>query len=153
MRLFSPFVPLPHPCYPPFTLVIVFPTPAPILLTLSRSHSSHSILQSYMEDAAQHVGAAMAERILSGGPDLQQLEKGPEALPIPSDPVPCACGAPATKAPAGPTKAPAGPTEHGHHQHHLHAAAPGPDAGAGDSDVDETQPLEGVAAQEGLAAV
>lgn len=71
-----------------------------------------------MEDAAQHVGADMAQRILSGGPDLDQLAKGPQSLPVP-----CACGAP-----------PAGPKEHGHHD--IHATAPGPDAGAGDSDVD-----------------
>jgi hypothetical protein len=71
-----------------------------------------------MEDAAQHVGADMAQRILSGGPNLAQLEKGPKALPVP-------CAACAAAAPAG------------HKDHHdLHATVPGADEGAGDSDVD-----------------
>lgn len=74
-----------------------------------------------MEDAAQHVGADMAQRILSGGPNLAQLEKGPKALPVP-----CATCAAAA--------APAGTKEHQHHD--LHAAVAGPDEGAGDSDVD-----------------
>lgn len=72
-----------------------------------------------MEDAAQHVGADMAQRILSGGPCLDQLAKGAAALPVP-----CACGA----------AAPAGPQEQHHHE--LHATEAGPDEGAGDSDVE-----------------
>ena len=80
-----------------------------------------------MEDAAQHVGADMAQRILSGGPSLEQLEKGAAALPLPCT----ACGAAA---------APAGPSEHTHHD--LHATAVGPDEGAGDSDV-ECEECEG----------
>jgi phosphoenolpyruvate carboxykinase (ATP) len=75
--------------------------------------------KSYMEDAAQHVGADMAQRILSGGPNLAQLENGPKALPVPC----AACAAAA---------APAGHKEH----HDLHATVPGPDEGAGDSDVE-----------------
>lgn len=82
-------------------------------------------LQSYMEDAAQHVGADMAQRILTGGPDLAQLEKGPKALPTP-----CACSA----------AAPAGDHEHQHHHHNLRAVTPGPDKGAGDSDVESPSP-------------
>ena len=31
--------------------------------------------RSYLEDAALHVGAEMAERILTGGPDLQQIQE------------------------------------------------------------------------------
>lgn len=31
--------------------------------------------RSYLEDAAMHVGADMAERILSGGPDMRQVGK------------------------------------------------------------------------------
>jgi hypothetical protein len=86
-----------------------------------------------MEDAAQHVGADMAQRILSGGPDLDQLAKGPQSLPVP-----CACGA-----------APAGPKDHGHHG--IHATAPGPDDGAGDSDVDSPKGEPALAA--GIAVV
>jgi hypothetical protein len=84
-------------------------------------HLCHCVfsLQSYMEDAAQHVGADMAQRILSGGPNLAQLENGPKALPVPC----AACAAAA---------APAGHKEH----HDLHATVPGPDEGAGDSDVE-----------------
>jgi phosphoenolpyruvate carboxykinase (ATP) len=89
--------------------------------------------KSYMEDAAQHVGADMAQRILSGGPDLDQLAKGPQSLPVP-----CACGA-----------APAGPKDHGHHG--IHATAPGPDDGAGDSDVDSPKGEPALAA--GIAVV
>lgn len=91
-----------------------------------------------MEDAAQHVGADMAQRILSGGPNLTQLEKGPQALPLPCD----TCGA----------AAPAGPKEHAHHD--LHATAVGVDDGAGDSDVDSTCACEAEDSQgAGIAAL
>jgi hypothetical protein len=86
--------------------------------------------KSYMEDAAQHVGADMAERILSGGPDL---ELDPSAMPAADAVVAsttCMCGAPTRTAPAV-SPAPAGPAEH----HHLHATPAGEPAG--DSDVEE----------------
>lgn len=83
-----------------------------------------------MEDAAQHVGADMAHRILTGGPNLDLLEQGPQALPTSCE----ACGA-AAATPAA-AAAPAGPKE-GQHHHDLHATPPGPDEGAGDSDVEE----------------
>lgn len=91
-------------------------------------------MQSYMEDAAQHVGADMAHRILTGGPNLDLLEKGPQALPTSCG----ACGA-AAATPAAAAAAPAGPKEGSAVQHHhdLHATHPGPDEGAGDSDVEE----------------
>lgn len=92
-------------------------------------------LQSYMEDAAQHVGADMAQRILTGGPDLTQLEKGAKALPIP-----CACGG-----------APAGPLDH--HHHNLRATTPGPDKGAGDSDVDTPRSVDAEASLDGVTAL
>jgi hypothetical protein len=92
------------------------------------------LLQSYMEDAAQHVGADMAQRILTGGPDLAQLERGAKALPIP-----CACGG-----------APAGPLDH---HHHLRATTPGPDKGAGDSDVDTPRSVDAESSLDGVTAL
>lgn len=89
-----------------------------------------------MEDAAQHVGADMAQRILSGGPDLVQLDKGPTALPVP-----CACGA----------AAPAGPKNHAHKD--LHATAPGSNDGAGDSDVESLAAEESQGTGIAVAAV
>ncbi|WIA19057.1 hypothetical protein OEZ85_003713 [Tetradesmus obliquus] len=62
--------------------------------------------RSYLEDAALHVGADMADRILSGGPNLDDI-KAAEAA------------------------AAAVPHEH----HDVHAAPLGPDEGDGDSDV------------------
>jgi hypothetical protein len=62
--------------------------------------------RSYLEDAALHVGADMAERILSGGPSLDEIKAVEAAV----DKVP-------------------------HEHHEVHAAALGPDGGDGDSDV------------------
>lgn len=62
--------------------------------------------RSYLEDAALHVGAEMADRILSGGPDMKQvkqMEATVSAVP--------------------------------HEHHDVHAAPLGPDEGDGDSDV------------------
>jgi hypothetical protein len=61
---------------------------------------------SYLEDAALHVGADMADRILSGGPSLEEIKAVEAAV----DKVP-------------------------HEHHDVHAAALGPDEGDGDSDV------------------
>lgn len=67
--------------------------------------------RSYLEDAAQHVGAEMADRILSGGPDLKAIKE---------------------------LEAAAATVPHEHHD--LHVAPLGPDEGDGDSDVPHEEP-------------
>jgi hypothetical protein len=64
--------------------------------------------RSYLEDAALHVGAEMADRILTGGPSLDEIKS---------------------------VEAAAAAVPHVHHN--VHAAPLGPDEGDGDSDVPE----------------
>lgn len=66
--------------------------------------------RSYLEDAAAHVGADMAERILSGGPDMRQIE---------------ALAAAAAATP--------------HHHTDVHGGTAAPAEGGGDSDVGEDE--------------